>query len=459
MKSNSMYKKLPYVLLIALFLGLGIIIVAFLSIINFYLSSQGFRDFLSQKIQNVIQVKGQFSPIYIQGNSLSAQKYQGYGEPSSPIKEIEASSIDCQLLLRKLFSRLLYIQELKVENLQVQFKEQDLTTQPSSPSLVPPSTLKEKEEKTAPFYKNFVPRKVEWGRIIIQNSLIRWPKSIAGGGRLENAALELDKSEGTDMWIGRGTGGNLYISSYPPFKVKELFFKLFSDHCYIQRLVLLNEQKGEVELSGRWNWENKEKNIEIHLKALPLPLFLPPSWKGKIDGNLYGKTFLCESRSMETSLEGEIHLENGLIGELPLLASLALFGTKNTVPLDLAKADLFVSKSKTEFNHITLEARGKMKLEGQVEIEGDQIRGQLLAGLNPKQLELLPGAKQKVFVQEKEGYQWTTVNISGSVEDPKEDLTPRLTAAAAAALKESASQILKSTLDFLKKIQTPNSSP
>ncbi|QSR89671.1 hypothetical protein IT6_05255 [Methylacidiphilum caldifontis] len=447
-----MYKKLSYLFIIALVLILGVF-VAFISIVNFYLSSQGFRDFLSEKITRVIQVDGKFSPIHIQGNALSAEKYLGYGEPSSPIKQIDATSIECQLLLRKIFSRLIYIKQLKVDHLRVDFKKQDFQHPNSSISATPSSNPVEKRPLKESILTQFIPTKVELGQITIKSSTVSWPQDIAGGGKLENSSFELNKSEGTDMWIGQGSGGNLYMGSYPPFKLKELLFKLFSDHCYIQRLVLLHDLHGQVEISGEWSWKNREKNIEINLTALPLPLFIPPSWKGKINGNIYGKTFLTQSKASETSLEGTIHLENGVIGDLPLFASLALFGTKESVPLDLAKANLYVTKNKTQLNHIELEAKGKIKLEGQIEIDGDQIRGELLTGINPEQLKLIPGAKQKVFVQEKEGYQWTTVNITGSVEDPKEDLTPRITAAATSTLKENAGQILQSALDFLKKIQ------
>ncbi|KIE57834.1 hypothetical protein A946_10985 [Methylacidiphilum kamchatkense Kam1] len=448
-----MYKNLAYLVVILSLLFVGLI-VSFFSIIDGYIASQGFRTFLSQKITEAIQVEGSFEPLHLQGNLLLTDKYTGRGKPSSPIESIVGSNIECQLLLRKIFSGFWYIELLNVNNLEVVFKEQlpkELST--GSPNLSLASYNETDSPHKEAFYKNLIPTKVELKRVVINNCTLKWPKQIVGGGKLDSMSVELLKSSGTDMWTAQGKGGHLTFGSLDPLTIKELFLKIFSDGLYISKFVVVSQPHGRIEANGEWKWASKEKNMELTLDSLPLPLFLPASWKGKIDGDINGKTFLSQSPTMETSLEGTIYLKNGVIEALPLLASLALLGTTNRLPIDIGKANLFVSKSKTELSNIEMECKGKIRIEGQIEVIGDQIYGKLFTGINPEQLAFMPGAKEKVFSQEKNGYQWTTVNISGSLQNPKEDLSPRLTAAATQTIKESAGQIIQSALDFIKKIQ------
>jgi hypothetical protein len=66
--------------------------------------------------------------------------------------------------------------------------------------------------------------------------------------------------------------------------------------------------------------------------------------------------------------------------------------------------------------------------------EKDELSGRLRVGVVPGLLSLIPGAEEKVFSAEnnggKLGLLWCNVNLSGTLNSPREDLSARLIAAA-----------------------------
>jgi hypothetical protein len=92
-------------------------------------------------------------------------------------------------------------------------------------------------------------------------------------------------------------------------------------------------------------------------------------------------------------------------------------------------------------------------VEGAGSITPDRLDGNLLVGLSPKILGWIPGAQDKVFVEERDGLRWTKVNISGTPTQPKEDLTKRLISAfrdkITKEFKGQTKDAVKSLLDML----------
>ena len=91
--------------------------------------------------------------------------------------------------------------------------------------------------------------------------------------------------------------------------------------------------------------------------------------------------------------------------------------------------------------------------EGAGSITPDRLDGNLLVGLSPKILGWIPGAQDKVFVEERDGLRWAKVNISGTPTQPKEDLTKRLISAfrdkMTKEFKGQTKDAVKSLLDML----------
>ena len=84
------------------------------------------------------------------------------------------------------------------------------------------------------------------------------------------------------------------------------------------------------------------------------------------------------------------------------------------------------------------------------------IDGAFQVGVTPGSLQWLPGAQAKVFTESRGGYLWAPMRLTGPVNKPNEDLTPRLAAAAQGAVIEgvqnAAGEAIKTGKDAAKSV-------
>jgi hypothetical protein len=74
---------------------------------------------------------------------------------------------------------------------------------------------------------------------------------------------------------------------------------------------------------------------------------------------------------------------------------------------------------------MSIEEQAKFRIEGEVTLKGDSLGGQIQLGLARPYLNWLPHPEE-VFGRESGGYLWTTIHLSGTLEAPQQDLSPRV---------------------------------
>jgi hypothetical protein len=86
-------------------------------------------------------------------------------------------------------------------------------------------------------------------------------------------------------------------------------------------------------------------------------------------------------------------------------------------------------------------------------IRGEEIDGSFQLGLVPGTLAKIPGAESRVFQPGRLGLLWTPIRVTGTLSDPKEDLTMRLIDAAGMRmfemLPETGDKVFKFTRNAL----------
>ncbi len=78
-----------------------------------------------------------------------------------------------------------------------------------------------------------------------------------------------------------------------------------------------------------------------------------------------------------------------------------------------------------EIRNISVEDKGKFRIEGLVSVRNKSLGGAIQLGVAREYLEWLPQAEE-VFTKQRGGYLWTTVGLSGTIEEPQQDLSPRI---------------------------------
>jgi len=80
---------------------------------------------------------------------------------------------------------------------------------------------------------------------------------------------------------------------------------------------------------------------------------------------------------------------------------------------------------KIDITDIAIEEKGKFRIEGAISIDRRSLGGAVKLGLTRQYLDWLPN-REEVFNRERSGYLWTTVHLSGTIDEPKQDLSPRI---------------------------------
>ena len=74
---------------------------------------------------------------------------------------------------------------------------------------------------------------------------------------------------------------------------------------------------------------------------------------------------------------------------------------------------------------INIEEKGKFRIEGEISIKRLVLRGTIRLGLTREYLDWLPNPEE-VFSRRSSGYLWTQVHLSGTIDEPRQDLSQRI---------------------------------
>ena len=133
------------------------------------------------------------------------------------------------------------------------------------------------------------------------------------------------------------------------------------------------------------------------------------------------------------AMSGDLTVRNATLTALPMLDALAAYADTRRfriMQLSDARTKWRYSEGVYTFTDFVMASEGLIRLEGNFSIKGKSIDGLFRLGLVPGTLAGIPGAETDVFLPGERGLLWAPVRITGTLDDPKEDLTDRLIAAA-----------------------------
>lgn len=430
------------------FFFLGALVIVF-CVAAAYWNGEGFRSYLSRAVAKGFGVEGRFSPLQFRGLAVGSAEFSGVGSSGSPIAGLRAERLEARFLLSSLVRGTCRIDPLRIGHLDLAFRSAGPEEGPGPGS--PRSAARQEAgggEK--------VPAGL--GRVILDRGEIetadfRWPASVLGGGALAGARVTIE-ADGS-AWNGRASGGSLACASLPSLALEELLFRLDSGALSVERGRLRSEGSGSIRLAGNFRREEAEEG-ELHFSASGVALspWLPQAWRNRVEGDLDAEGRLTVSRGRPWKVEADLSLAHGKLEDLPWLVGLALSGgAPGTFPLDQAQAHLTAGPRELAFERIEIESKGRTRIEGNLHVQEGQLRGSLTVGLAPERVALLPGAREKIFSEERSGYLWAPVAVTGTVRDPQEDLSPRVAALAKEAVKAGVERAIRSALDFLRRSQ------
>lgn len=228
---------------------------------------------------------------------------------------------------------------------------------------------------------------------------------------------------------------------------------------------------GEMRVKAHYDAPKSLWNIDMQVNKGNLHRLLNEDWKKRATGDLYGRLTLTGRGSQTVTGTGAFSLKNGTLEGLPFLSQLPIGNTYPYRSIELEKADCQILfpyasediKNAWLFDKINIRARDdSMLVRGHVLIGTDRsLGGTLTIGL-PKSIVTALALPQenltnKLFTAsgDDSDYLWLNMNLSGTIDNPKEDLSIRVSTLIGNSLTEFIKDIPKASasdlLDILLK--------
>lgn len=268
------------------------------------------------------------------------------------------------------------------------------------------------------------------------------------GRLLEWSGVRMDMQPGSavrsyDVTLGRGTLVTP-IKLFPEGKLRSARARYYDRQLYLTDAEIGVYESGKLHLTGELSFDTKEYIFEGMLRRVLCAEMVPEDWKKRLLGRLESDFTVRGTGRTPSVVQGSLALRDGVLTALPVLDRLAAYSDTarfRRLVLSEARLDYRQEGKRLELSDIVLVSDGLTRLEGRLDVVDGRLNGVFDFGVVPGTLAKIPGAETKVFMPGRESMLWTTFRVAGTLEDPKEDLSERMIAAA----KERMFEVLPDT--------------
>ncbi|MDP4646697.1 MAG: AsmA-like C-terminal region-containing protein [Akkermansiaceae bacterium] len=413
-----------------------------------YLHSEAFRKFLAAELGDAANVEAVFGPFRWDGLAVQTEGVDAEGEEL--VSFIHAERIATEIGFGGVSRGVWEIKATRIHKLEVGL---DFTGETEE-------ELEEKDvagdEERKAHEKGWVPKDVEMESLEISDfSLMAMTKE--GPVAATGMRVLLEPASGKKSYKVSVDGGDLKTSVgwLPPLAIETLNGRYGDGDVFITEAEVSAWSEGRITGAGEWSAESEIYSFEGQAKGLKCDEILDETWARKLQGDVEA-VFSVNNLSGEFAASGNLTLSNGVLTAMPVLDILAAYADTRrfrTIPLSEAHTDWRYSDRVTYLTNLVVASDGLLRLEGDVTVRGDTIDGRLRLGVVPGLLANLPGAETHVFKPGERGMLWTSVHITGTLDDPEEDLSERLIIAAGfrilEGLPEGADKVVEITKSVL----------
>jgi len=404
-----------------------------------WLGGKDFQRLASQQVSELLKTEGEFQSFEWSSFSVYTQGFQSRAGALGPWKW-DIQDVRTEISPRLLLDRVLRFPEISVGRLSIQAG--------SKVSL----SKEDKAGASTPSNK---------GGELFQDVQV---------GKVEIRDFQLTPSSVTSGWGAQGVSARIQPSKQ---KIDFLLQKgiILSPLSWLGEVNLV-EAKGryadptlfltEVKLKG-----NKGGTLEISGEVIPASASQAKgraSWVrwpipgGKIGVGLFeipasmsGEFTLQEIRNGQPVGKGKVELVDARLepgrGSETVLGVLGLLTGEPRLrgcPLTTARATWFLQPGSYEVTEILAEAPGLLRAVGQIQIRGEQLSGKIELGLEGdlgRKVNGLTGGE--CFARQENGYSVQSIQLSGTISAPQNDLQPKLTGAITRTAIRTGAQILE----------------
>jgi len=278
-----------------------------------------------------------------------------------------------------------------------------------------------------PWYSIFLPDRVYLKRVWSDDVDVTWPMHRDKGG-ISGTHLVITP-HGRDFEY-RASDGTLKNPGTPDLAVRSIHL-LITKKLFSLYNLDLNSGNGSIHGQGTTAISGeKHADFVFNWNDLPVREWVPKTWNGSFAGAATGDLHWTgnDYKLAAATMTGAVNVKGGRVGNMKFLDTIAAATNRN----DLAQLDLDVCRARfrwregdCELSDIAIEQKEKFRIEGMISFSDRSLGGTLQIGVSRQYLDWLPHPEE-VFTREAGGYLWTTVHLSGTLQSPQQDLSPRL---------------------------------
>jgi hypothetical protein len=412
-------KLLIYSAAIAIFflIAAGVGVTVFYSpLLTHYIESDAFRTAMENETAKGLHFpECHYSPIR-RTSALTAQTESfeaRNGEKA--MKSLDAHGITATFDPLGVFAR-----QWRFTDVRVQSGDVEIQIYKPQPEAVAPK----------PWFAIFLPNKVYLKRIETPQANITWRFRSEQAGFFGTQLLITPHGPDFEYFA---TGGRLKMALLPDLDLRRTHLLITKTLLTIYDIDVASNSSSAESIHLQANagiGEDKSVDLRANINQVPIRSWLPAEWKEHLAGSAFGDLHWAgkDPKLESSSGEGSLRVSEGRIDNLPVLEKLAEIAQKKSFEhLELNDCSLSFGWKypKIDINNIAIEERGKFRIEGEMSIEQRRLRGTIRLGLTREYLDWLPNPEE-VFSRKQGGYLWTNVRLSGTIDDPGQDLSPRI---------------------------------
>jgi hypothetical protein len=385
---------------------------------------------LESKASEALAGRAEFGPLEWLWFGVASPQVKAFTGDGARPHTMEAGNVRARLRPASLLHGCWAVEEISMEKARLHF------------AAAVPGQAREKAAASSPPDAPAAIRRPSWIPSVVVVEAIRSPRTDLLFDLPEGKMLELLQTkleifpEKEDLRL-EAHGGSFIWTRFPGFQ-PDLHWargRLREGRLRINGAELGFSGGGSADFEGEFPDAEGVSHLKLHCKGLPIGDVFPTA-SAMIGGTLSGEATSAWKPTELLSMEGKVAVDNASVHGVPALDKLAAFtGMEQFRNLSLKKASASFARvgSVTRWKEIILEAPGLLKVTGEAEVgENGSLSGNFQAGVTTDIVRVIPMAKELLSADEREGYFWMPVHVSGSLEHPTEDLQPRLIMALAA---------------------------